>query len=215
MTTPPAITARSVHKSFGLIDALAGIELEIESGQIFGLIGPNGAGKTTLIRTLVGALQPDSGEVAVLGLDPLAHRREVRARLGYMPQDPALYEDLSASVNVRFFAAAHVPDPAQRAAASLAFVGLADRADDPVYTLSGGMRQRVSLACALAHEPVLPEILEAYGLQQLEFGPRYIIPKPFDPRLMDFVPPAIARAAVDSGVARIDLPPKYRATANR
>ena len=124
VTTAAAIRAKSVCKSFGSIDALAGVELEVEAGQIFGLIGPNGAGKTTLIRTLVGALQPDS-------------------------------EDLSARLNVRFFAAAHVDNPAQRAAASLAFVGLADRADDPVHTLSGGMKQRVSLACALAHEPDL------------------------------------------------------------
>ena len=155
VTNHPAIRARGIRKSFGSIDALAGVELEVAAGQIFGLIGPNGAGKTTLIRTLVGALQPDSGEVAVLGLDPMAHRREVRACLGYMPQDPALYEDLSARVNVRFFAAAHVHNPAERAVASLSFVGLADRADYPVHTLSGGMKQRVSLACALAHQPDL------------------------------------------------------------
>lgn len=155
VATMPAIRASSVRKSFGSIDALAGVELEIDRGQIFGLIGPNGAGKTTLIRTLVGAVQPDSGDVAVLGLNPLLHRREVRARLGYMPQEPALYEDLSARVNVRFFAAAHVHNTAELAAASLAFVGLADRADDPVHTLSGGMKQRVSLACALAHQPDL------------------------------------------------------------
>jgi len=153
---PPAISVRSLRKSFGAVEALAGVDLEVSTGQIFGLIGPNGAGKTTLIRTLVGALQPDEGEIAVLGLDPIRDRYQIRARLGYMPQESALYEDLSAFLNVKFFAAAHTRNrAAERAHAALEFIDLSDRADDPVHTLSGGMEQRVSLACALAHEPDL------------------------------------------------------------
>ena len=156
MTASPPISVRSVHKSFGAVEALAGVDLEVAEGEIFGLVGPNGAGKTTLIRILVGALQPDGGQVMVLGLNPRQDRYEIRARSGYMPQEPALYEDLSAFINVRFFAAAHVKDDAaERARAALEFIDLSDRADDPVHTLSGGMKQRVSLACALAHEPDL------------------------------------------------------------
>jgi ABC-2 type transport system ATP-binding protein len=155
LIAPSAISLSHVHKSFGTVTALAGVDLDIAAGQIFGLIGPNGAGKTTLIRTLVGALWPDSGEVSVLGLDPYRDRHRLRPRLGYMPQEPALYEDLSAFANVRFFAAAHVADAGEKAGAALRFVDLFERADDPVHTLSGGMKQRVSLACALAHEPDL------------------------------------------------------------
>ena len=156
MAASLAISVSSVSKSFGAVKALTDMDLEVADGQIFGLVGPNGAGKTTLIRALAGALQPDEGEIAVLGLDPRRDRYEIRARLGYMPQEPALYEDLSAFANVRFFAAAHTRDDAAgKARAALEFIELADRADDPVYTLSGGMKQRVSLACALAHEPDL------------------------------------------------------------
>lgn len=156
VTQPPAISVKSLSKSFGSVDALAGVDLNVSMGEIFGLIGPNGAGKTTLIRTLVGALSADTGEVTVLGLDPLQSRYQVRARIGYMPQEPALYEDLSAFANVRFFAAAHVRSgAADRAHAALEFADLSDRAGDAVHTLSGGMKQRVSLACAMAHEPDL------------------------------------------------------------
>ena len=156
MIEAPAVSVASLRKSYGAVEALAGLDLEVASGQIFGLIGPNGAGKTTLIRALVGAVQTDAGRATVLGLDPRRDRHEMRARLGYMPQEPALYEDLSGLVNVRFFAAAHVRNGAtERAEAALSFVGLAHRADDPVHTLSGGMKQRVSLACALAHQPDL------------------------------------------------------------
>lgn len=152
----PAITARGLSKSYGAVEALVDVDLDVAAGQIFGLIGPNGAGKTTLIRTLVGALRPDHGGVTVFGLDPWENRYVVRSRLGYMPQEPALYEDLSGFVNVRFFASAHVKNGAStKARAALAFIDLADRADDPIHTLSGGMKQRVSLACALAHEPDL------------------------------------------------------------
>lgn len=152
----PAVAIESLTKRYRTVTALAGIDLEIEKGQIFGLLGPNGAGKTTLIRSLVGALRPTSGRVSVLGLDPITNRWEVRQRVGYMPQAAAVYIDLSARRNVAFFAAGHrrSGDDAD-VERTLALVDLVDRADDPVRTLSGGMRQRVSLACALACKPEL------------------------------------------------------------
>lgn len=152
-----AVAIEDLRKTYGgRVEALRGVDLGIRRGEIFGLIGPNGAGKSTLIRTLVGALRPTAGSVAVLGLDPLADRWNLRSRIGYMPQEPALYEDLSAWRNVEFFAAAHASGGrAERVEEALDLVQLLDRAHDPVRTLSGGMKQRVSLACALAHRPEL------------------------------------------------------------
>jgi ABC-2 type transport system ATP-binding protein len=152
----PAIRISGLRKSYRDLVALDGIDLEVGRGEIFGVVGPNGAGKTTLIRLLVGALRADAGTIEVLGMDPRRNRRWLRSRLGYMPQQPALYEDLSARRNVAFFAAAHPQrELAPLVDAALSRVALDDRADDPVHTLSGGMQQRLSLACAIAHEPEL------------------------------------------------------------
>ena len=121
---------------------------------MFGLVGPNGAGKTTLIKALVGALRPSGGEVRVMGLNPLKDRAELRQRIGYMPQGSALYEDLTARGNVGFFGAAHrTPDLKKKVDEIMHFTDLSGRADDPVHTFSGGMKRRVSLACALVHRP--------------------------------------------------------------
>lgn len=148
------ISAIGLTKRYREVTALDRIDLEVERGEVFGLIGPNGAGKTTLIRSAVGASRPSDGRVEVLGLDPVAHRWKLRNRIGYMPQQSALYLDLSARRNVTFFTSAHrrTGDHSD-IEATLELIGLNDRADDPVRTLSGGMMQRVSLACAMAHEP--------------------------------------------------------------
>ncbi|MFO7549324.1 MAG: ABC transporter ATP-binding protein [Acidimicrobiia bacterium] len=149
-----AVEVSSLVHAYGSLRALDGVDLSIEAGRIFGLIGPNGAGKTTLIRTLTGFLQPSAGSVSVLGLDPRAERWALREQLGYMPQQPALYEDLTARANVAFFVAGHRRDGSRRMVdEALELVGLSDRAEHRVHTLSGGMRQRVSLACAIAHRP--------------------------------------------------------------
>lgn len=149
-----AIAIEGLVKRYGKVDALSGVDLIVPAGSVFGLVGPNGAGKTTLIKALVGALRPTEGTVRVLNMNPLKEKREVRRRIGYMPQSPALYDDLSARDNVRFFGAAHrTPELRKKVEESLDFTELTDRADDPVHTLSGGMKRRVSLACALAHEP--------------------------------------------------------------
>jgi ABC-2 type transport system ATP-binding protein len=156
MKAHPSIEIHNLHKTFGDVQALKAVSLAVESGQIFGLLGPNGAGKTTLIRLLIGATKPTSGDVRVLSLNPAKQKRALRQQIGYMPQSPALYEDLSPIDNVRFFGRAHQSQKlSQRVAEVLEFVGLSQRAHDPVYKFSGGMKQRVSLACALVHQPLM------------------------------------------------------------
>ena len=149
-----AVEVSRLTKKYGKSEALRGVDLSVSEGAVFGLVGPNGAGKTTLIKALVGALRPSGGEIRVLGLNPREDRAELRRRLGYMPQSPALYEDLPARANVEFFGAAHhVPDLRKKVEEVLELTDLTARADDAVYKLSGGMKRRVSLACALVHRP--------------------------------------------------------------
>ena len=149
-----AVETAGLSKRYGRLAALDGVDLRVPQGVIFGLVGPNGAGKTTLIKILVGALRPSEGEVRVLGLSPVEDRSELRQRIGYMPQFPALYEDLSARDNVEFFGAAHrVPDLRKKVDEVLELTDLASRAKEQVHRLSGGMKRRVSLACALVHRP--------------------------------------------------------------
>ena len=149
-----AVEVEGLVKRYGKFEALAGVDLAVPAGSVFGLVGPNGAGKTTLIKALVGALRPSEGEARVLNMNPLKDRAGVRRRIGYMPQSSALYEDLSARDNVHFFGAAHQPPRLRKKVEEvLEFTDLTDRADDPVHTFSGGMKRRVSLACALVHEP--------------------------------------------------------------
>lgn len=154
MQKESSITIQNLDKFFGQQKALEKVNLSVEQGKIFGLLGPNGAGKTTLIRCLIGATKPTKGNITVLGLDPLHQKQKIRSLIGYMPQTPALYEDLTAIENIRFFAYPHMKgNSSQRIQEVLDFVGLTKRAHDQVYTFSGGMKQRVSLACALVHQP--------------------------------------------------------------
>lgn len=149
-----AIKVSGLCKSYGDIRALDNTSLEIATGQVYGLVGPNGSGKTTLIKAICGLLEPDRGSVSVLGHDARRQRFAVRRRLGYMPQTPSLYEDLSPVENLRFFGGAHDPDELdERIRGTLELVQLYDRRNDPLHTFSGGMKQRTSLACALLHDP--------------------------------------------------------------
>jgi len=149
-----AITVEGLTKTYGPIAALRGADLTVPAGAVFGLLGPNGAGKSTMIKALVGALRPSAGTVRVLDRDPLRDRAALRQAIGYMPQSPALYDDLSARANIAFFGRAHDTRLApRRVDAVLELTDLAARATDPVRTFSGGMQRRVSLACALVHEP--------------------------------------------------------------
>ncbi len=149
-----AVQINSLSKSYGKLRALSNVTLEVPEGKIYGLVGPNGAGKTTLIKALVGSLKPTSGSARVLSLDPLKDKWKLRRQIGYMPQSPALYDDLSARNNITFFGKAQkVEDLKRKVDEILAFAELTARANDKVGTFSGGMKKRVSLCCALIHDP--------------------------------------------------------------
>ena len=151
VTDTYAVEVDDVAKRFGKQPALDGVSLRIGRGEVYGLLGPNGAGKTTLIRSLVGLVAPEKGTVTVLGRR--MPQLEVLAHVGYMTQQAALYPDLSAEENVHFFGAINGRVDGVRDALEL--VDLWDRRKSVVSTLSGGMRTRCSLACALVHKPDL------------------------------------------------------------
>ncbi len=148
-----AVEVSNVYKRFGSVHALQGLSLQVRTGEIYGLLGPNGAGKSTLIRTIVGLHTPDSGSVTVL--DQPMPDKTILSRIGYMTQASALYNELTVWQNVAFFAGLMGCRDKDAIAEAIAFVDLADRAHSRVSTLSGGMRQRVSLATVLPHRPDL------------------------------------------------------------
>lgn len=149
-----AIEINNLSKYYGKFRALDNVDLQVPKGTIFGLLGPNGAGKTTLIKAIAGALKPSGGNVKVLGLDPLKNRWEIRKKIGYMPQSPSLYGDISAKQNISFFGKAQKVANLQKEIDDiLKFTELESRANDKVRNFSGGMQKRVSLACALVHHP--------------------------------------------------------------
>jgi ABC-2 type transport system ATP-binding protein len=150
-----SIRLKEISKTFGSTRAVDSLSLEIKKGEVFGLLGPNGAGKTTTIHLIVGLLEPDQGSVEIGDSgSPLLHR--TRAQIGVAPQALALYEELTGRENLEFFGKLQGLSGArlkERAAWTLDFVGLTDRAKDPVKNYSGGMQRRLNLAVALLHEP--------------------------------------------------------------
>jgi ABC-2 type transport system ATP-binding protein len=150
------LTVAQLRKSFGSLVAVEDVSFSLDRGQLVGLIGPNGAGKTTTVSMIAGLMRPDRGEVLIAG-QPLAGDTDpAKRRIGLVPQDLALYDELSARQNLRFFGALYgltgrALDEAIRAALTL--VGLADRARDRVKTFSGGMKRRLNLAGGLLHDP--------------------------------------------------------------
>ncbi|MGQ5516704.1 ABC transporter ATP-binding protein [Halococcus saccharolyticus] len=149
-----SITLDGFSRSFGAITALDDVDLTIDGPQIVGVAGPNGSGKTTLIRCLLGLLRPSNGSARVNDTDPADLRSTERARIGYMPQHEAVYNDLTVRENVDFFARLYgVRDREAAVERAIEFVDLGERTDAAVTELSGGMVRRTSLACALVHDP--------------------------------------------------------------
>jgi ABC-2 type transport system ATP-binding protein len=145
-----------VKKSFGSTIAVDHVNLEINEGEIYGIAGPNGAGKTTLVRILCTALRPDSGEVFVNGLEVTKNELEVKRLIGYLPEEPNLYERLSAWRFLDFFGQLYkVHERRKRIDEVLRIMKLEDRVDDKISTFSKGMRHRLSLARAILHDPLI------------------------------------------------------------
>jgi ABC-2 type transport system ATP-binding protein len=138
--------------------SLAGLDLAIPAGALFGLLGPNGAGKTTAISIMSTILRPTVGEVRIFGLDVRKEKRRVKGMLGLVPQELAIYQPLTATENLRFFGRLYGLSGSElkkRIAECLEFVGLADRGEQLVHTFSGGMKRRLNLAAGILHQPRL------------------------------------------------------------
>ena len=150
------LTVKNLRKSFGTVRAVNDVSFSVASGQILGLLGPNGAGKTTTVSMVAGLLTPDGGDVLIAGRRLAGDTDPSKRRIGLVPQDVALYDELSARDNLRFFGALYsltgrtLDTAIERA---LTLVGLADRARDAVKTFSGGMKRRLNLAAGLLHNP--------------------------------------------------------------
>jgi ABC-2 type transport system ATP-binding protein len=150
------IEVNNLRKRFGDIDALAGVSFHVAAGEIYGLLGPNGAGKSTTINILCGLITPDSGEARLNGIDVVQRPVDARRILGVVPQEIALYWDLSATDNLAFFGKLYGLRGAplhRRIDTVLAQVNLADRAKEPIERYSGGMLRRLNIAAGILHEP--------------------------------------------------------------
>jgi len=154
----PLLQIVDVHKRFGKFQALGGVSFDVKAGELFGLLGPNGAGKTTLLSIVSCLADATSGQVRVAGRKASTSDRHLRRSIGIAPQELAIYGELSARENLRFFGSLYGLSGdhlAQRVDAVLSAIGLTDRADDRAEHFSGGMKRRLNLGAALVHEPRL------------------------------------------------------------
>jgi ABC-2 type transport system ATP-binding protein len=152
----PIVTVDNLHKRFNEVEAVRGISFQIARGEVFGFLGPNGAGKSTTISMLTSLLQPTSGSVKFNGQELHANSNDLKAKIGYVPQELALYPTLSALDNLVFFGRIYGlrgKQLAKKVDEVLDIVGLAKRAKDRIDTYSGGMKRRINIAAGLLHEP--------------------------------------------------------------
>ncbi|WP_188540828.1 ABC transporter ATP-binding protein [Paenibacillus segetis] len=150
------ITVKDLEKNYQSKKAVDGINFVVNKGEILGLLGPNGAGKSTTINILATILSADHGEVTIMGHDLKKDAKLIKQGIGIVPQDLAIYEEISAEKNVRFFASLYKLKGHQldnQVKEALELVGLYDRKDDKPKTFSGGMKRRLNIACAIAHQP--------------------------------------------------------------
>jgi ABC-2 type transport system ATP-binding protein len=154
--TGPVVSVAGISKAFGPARALDGVSFDVAAGELFGLIGPDGAGKTTLFRILTTLIVPDAGTATVLGLDAVRDLWEIRSRLGYMPGNFSLYPDLTVAENLSFFASVFgTTIEAGRHLIAPIYDQIAPFAERRADALSGGMKQKLALSCALVHRPDL------------------------------------------------------------
>ena len=150
------VEVEQLVRRYGALTAVDGVSFTVGSGEMFGLIGPDGAGKTTTLRTILGLLRPDAGRVSVLGADPVRSHRTMASRIGYLSQRFSLYGDLTIDENVEFFADIHgVAGWRPRRDELLDMLRLAPFRERLAERLSGGMKQKLALACTLIHTPEL------------------------------------------------------------
>ncbi|AMP14512.1 ABC transporter ATP-binding protein [Collimonas pratensis] len=152
------LNVSSLCKSYGDRRAVDGVSFQVRQGQTLGLIGPNGAGKSTTVSLICGLLRPDAGEILLDGVAVNAGNSAAKHKIGLVPQDLALYEDLSANENLKLFGALYGLGGNQlktRCSEVLALVNLSDRAADKPSSFSGGMKRRLNIAAALLHDPQL------------------------------------------------------------
>lgn len=151
-----AISIRNLCLDYGDFRALDNISLDMEAGTVFGLLGPNGAGKTSIVKAITGLARPSQGTVRINGKEPRSHSREVKSQIGLVPQESALYEELSAVGNCEFQASLYrLPRRQMKARIEevLELVDLRDRKKEPVKNYSGGMKRRLAIGKALLHDP--------------------------------------------------------------
>ena len=158
-STPPVIETHSLTKTYKGIQALKSLDLQVHRNSIFGFLGPNGAGKTTTIKLLLGLIRPSGGSATVFGMDAVNQSVDIRARVGYLPQEPHFYEHLTARQTLRFVAHFFFKGPEKsiedRVDEMLKLVDLSEKADRPIKTFSGGERQRLGIAQAQVNYPDL------------------------------------------------------------
>lgn len=152
------VSVNNLKKSYNMKKAVDGINFVVYKGEILGLLGPNGAGKSTIINILATILSPDTGEINILGHDLKKDVKSIKLEIGIVPQDLAIYEEITAEQNVRFFASLYKLKGKQleiRVKEALELVALYDKKNDKPKTFSGGMKRRLNIACAIAHQPQL------------------------------------------------------------
>jgi ABC-2 type transport system ATP-binding protein len=237
-----AVVLDRVSRRYGTVPAVRDLTFAVPAGEMFGLIGPDGAGKTTTIRMMCGLLRADSGSITVLGLDPLVHHRALTAGVGYLSQRFSLYSDLSVNENIAFFAEIHgMRDYVPRRRRLLELTQLAPFADRLAGQLSGGMKQKLALACTLVHEPKLIVLDEPTTgvdpVSRREFwkllsdflsqGITIVMSTPYldeaercarvallhDGRLLALDPPDVLRAALPGALFEVIAPDPRRAVA--
>src|SRR6266513_3148370 len=153
---PDIITARNLHKDFREIKAVEDLSFSVPQGKIYGFLGQNGAGKSTTIRMLLTLIEPTNGEIEIFGMDLKKNRKEILRKTGAIIEKPDLYKYLTALENLRIFAImSGVKLPGKKLMEQLEKVGLAERANSKIKTYSQGMKQRLGIAVALAHDPEL------------------------------------------------------------